>query len=240
MSLAADTSLLDRVLEPEAMDSPDEALDYDRMDHGEVNRRFVSDCLAALAAAGLSPDVEVLDLGTGTAQIPIELCRQSGGARVTAVDLAAEMLRLARANVDAAGLGDRIALERIDAKRLPYPEGRFAVVMSNSIVHHIPDPRAALADASRVVSPRGVIFFRDLSRPYDHRQVAHLVAAYAGGCNAHQRQLFEASLRAALSVGEMRSLVMGLGFEPTTVEATSDRHWTWSAVKEMAASQSAS
>ena len=33
--------MLPRVLEPEVMDSPEEALDYDEMDHGEVNRQFV-------------------------------------------------------------------------------------------------------------------------------------------------------------------------------------------------------
>ena len=38
--------MLPRVLEPEVMDSPDEARDYDAMDHGQVNRAFVNDLLA--------------------------------------------------------------------------------------------------------------------------------------------------------------------------------------------------
>ena len=41
---------LSRILEPEIMDSPEEAADYDSMDHAEVNRRFVDDLLAAIAA----------------------------------------------------------------------------------------------------------------------------------------------------------------------------------------------
>jgi hypothetical protein len=58
--------MLNRTLEPEVMDTAADALDYDRMDHREVNRRFVDDFLAA------APDLsDVLDLGTGTAQIPI-------------------------------------------------------------------------------------------------------------------------------------------------------------------------
>ena len=43
---------LDRILEPEVMDSAEEARDYDAMDHSEVNRRFVDDLLAALRVQG--------------------------------------------------------------------------------------------------------------------------------------------------------------------------------------------
>ena len=40
-------AMLKRVLEPEVMDTPEEAIAYDEMDHSEVNRRFVADLLAA-------------------------------------------------------------------------------------------------------------------------------------------------------------------------------------------------
>ena len=67
--------MLERVLEPEVMDTPEEAVDYDSMDHGTVNRVFVDDFLAAEPAAR-SATLRVIDIGTGTAQIPIELCRR--------------------------------------------------------------------------------------------------------------------------------------------------------------------
>jgi ubiquinone/menaquinone biosynthesis C-methylase UbiE len=229
--LATEHSSLARVLEPEVMDTALEAADYDTMDHSQVNRVFAADFLAALAAAGLAADVEVLDLGTGTAQIPIELCRQCPTLRVLAIDLSAEMLKLAARNVAAAGLSERIRLQQVDAKRLPFADGQFAAVMSNSIVHHIPDPRGTLADAVRVLHrPRGLLFIRDLARPRDDAEVQQLVATYAADANDHQRQLFDDSLRAALSVAEIRALVQQLGFDSSTVQATTDRHWTWSAV----------
>ena len=59
---------LERVLEPEVMDTVEEAQDYDSMDHSLVNEIFVQDLLATGPIEG-----EVLDVGTGTAQIPIEL-----------------------------------------------------------------------------------------------------------------------------------------------------------------------
>jgi ubiquinone/menaquinone biosynthesis C-methylase UbiE len=231
MNLAPEHSSLARVLEPEAMDSAEEARDYDAMDHGEVNRRFVADFLTAQRQLKLAANIAVLDLGTGTAQIPIELCRQNPLARVVAIDLAPSMLRLATENVARRGLERQIALELVDAKRLPYADGHFALVMSNSIVHHITDPRAALAEALRVLAkPGGLVFVRDLARPADEASVRSLVDMYAAACNDHQRQLFDASLRAALSIGEIRSLVSEIGFDPQTVQPTSDRHWTWSAV----------
>ena len=218
--------MLPRVLETEFMDTHDEAWDYDAMDHSEPNRVFVTDFLAAGPVAGL-----ILDLGTGTAQIPIELCRRTEDCQVLAVDAAVQMLELARYNIEIAGLIERIQLGQIDAKRLPYPDGSFAAVMSNSLIHHLPDPAPALADAVRVTAPQGVLFFRDLLRPDDDQTVQHLVATYVGRARDHQRQMFEDSLRAALCLEEVRDLVRQLGFPPETVQASSDRHWTWTARK---------
>ena len=233
MKRAPNRSTLTRVLEPEVMDTAQDVRDYDAMDHAEVNRRFAADFLAALRGAGLSDDVEVLDLGTGTAQIPIELCAQNPRARVLAIDLSTEMLALAGENVKRAGYSGQIALQLVDAKGLPFADGYFAAVMSNSIVHHIPEPRAALTEAVRVARrPGGLLFIRDLARPRDQRQLDSLVETYAAGATERQRQLFADSLGAALSVEEIRALVIELGFDPAGVRATSDRHWTWSAVRE--------
>jgi len=218
--------MLQRFLEPEVMDSESEAVDYDSMDHREVNARFVSDFLA------LQPDVsEVLDLGTGTAQIPIELCRVQTGAKVLGIDLAQSMLVVGRRNVEQAGLADRVHLERVDAKGLPYADGRFSAVMSNSIVHHIPHPQGVLAEMVRVAAAGAVLFVRDLLRPTDLPTLTGLVEIYAAGANAHQRQMFADSLHAALSLTEIRSTITALGFAAESVQQTTDRHWTWAARK---------
>jgi ubiquinone/menaquinone biosynthesis C-methylase UbiE len=214
--------MLPRVLEPEVMDSAEEARDYDTMDHSQVNRVFVTDFLASWDGEG-----PVLDVGTGTAQIPIELCRHVPKAQIVAVDLAEHMLKVGRENVRKAGFADRIRLERQDAKHLPYADRSFATVISNSIVHHIPEPGKVLAEMARVVRPGGLLFVRDLLRPPSDEIVRRLVSTYAGEANAHQQKMFEESLRAALSLEEIRALVSALNFEPATVQQTTDRHWTW-------------
>lgn len=214
--------MLPRTLEPEVMDTPEEANSYNEMDHAEVNEKFVADFISAGGGAG-----DVLDLGTGTALIPIRLCEQASDCRVMAVDAAISMLDLARYNIEAAGLIERITLSKCDAKQLPFEDGLFSSVMSNSIVHHIPEPAAALKEAIRVTAPGGLLFFRDLMRPETQKELDGLVQQYAGEASDHARQMFDDSLHAALTLEEIQKLVADLGFEPATVQATSDRHWTW-------------
>ena len=81
--------------------------------------KFARDHDAATADVELDFS-DVLDLGTGTALIPVELCRQDHECRVMAVDLAVSMLELARYNVEAAGLIERITLAQVDAKSVSY------------------------------------------------------------------------------------------------------------------------
>lgn len=228
--------MLERVLEPEVMDTAEEAADYDAMDHGEVNAKFCGDLLA-LRADLPSP---ILDVGTGTALIPIELCRRAPAIDVVAIDLAEHMLDLGKQNIQRAGLDGRVRLEKIDAKAMPYADGQFGATISNSIVHHIPDPRAVFSEMWRVTGKGGVLFVRDLSRPDSRADVDRLVALYGGDPpgdpskkESYERQkgLFHASLCAALTVREVAELVAALGIPAEAVRATSDRHWTLAFVK---------
>ena len=227
--------MLTRVLEPEVMDSEADAREYDSMDHAAVNAVFVADLMNALTdwplqrpvPSALGTTRNILDLGTGTAQIPIELCRRFPSVRVIAVDAAESMLALARQNVAVAGLSDRIEMVLADAKRLPFSDGTFTAVISNSIAHHIAEPGDVLAEAVRVAALGALQFHRDLARPTDEATLEHLVATYAGSSTAYQRRLFGESMRAALTLEEIQSLVTQLGGSQYDVRMTSDRHWTW-------------
>jgi len=218
--------MLERVLEPELMDDPDEAQNYNEMDHSEVNRRFVAELLA-----GGDLGNDVLDLGTGTALIPIELCQQHSGCRVMASDAATSMLDLARYNIAVSSIEHRIQLHHGDSKCLGFDKEMFDAVISNSLIHHVEEPQLVLAEIVRVCKPGGRIFVRDLYRPDSAVEVETLVKQYAANEPADSQQLFRQSLFAALKLEEIRRLVDALGFPPETVRMTSDRHWTWSATK---------
>lgn len=220
--------MLPRVLEPEVMESAEEAHDYDTMDHSQVNRVFVDDLLAAAQTLSLSSgdSHRVFDAGAGTALIPIELVGRGGSFSVVAADAADEMLQLARQNIARSGMSQQIATAQVDCKRIADADGAYDIVMSNSIIHHIPEPFAVLAELVRILRPGGLLFIRDLFRPETDVEVDRLVALYAGGSNPHQQQLFRQSFHAALTVDEVRRLVASLDIPGDAVTATSDRHWT--------------
>lgn len=210
--------MLERILEPEAMDTAEEAAEYQAMDHSAANEAFVAR-LIELGGRGL-----MLDLGTGPAQIPVLLCGRLPEARLVAIDLARHMLRLAEEHVARSGFADRIELRHMDAKDLAFADDSFDVVYSNTILHHIPDPRPFLREARRVLRPGGVLLIRDLFRPATLERLDALVAQHAAGANPYQRRLFAESLHAAFTPEELRELCDTCGLDDAEVLIDSDRH----------------
>jgi len=217
--------MLPRVLEPESMNTAEDVEEYDAMDHREVNARFVADFLAA---HGACRGGEILDVGAGTARIPIALAGTDPKARITAVDLAPAMIERAERNVNEAGLSDRVRCLLADAKTLKtmLDALRFEAVISNSIIHHLADPKPALADMVDCVEPGGTLMIRDLARPDDEKTLGALVERYAGEESPRSRALFHDSLHAALTLSEIRAVAAGVGLPADSVSMTSDRHWT--------------
>ena len=212
---------MDRVLEPEVMDTWTEATAYDAMDFESVNTAFAADAIA------LDPDaVRILDVGTGTARIPILMCQQRPQYLITGIDLAQSMLIIGQRNVEQAGLIQRIRLERVDSKRMPYPDLEFDMLVSNSLVHHLPDPLSFFGEIKRLIKPGGAILIRDLIRPENDRIVNELVAKIGVKYDAHQQQLFSDSLKAALTLAEVQDLIDRVGLKQVKLSQSSDLHWT--------------
>jgi len=216
-----ETTFMQRVLEPEVMDTWEEAVEYDSMDFTEVNAAFAKSAIALGPMSG-----KILDVGTGTARIPIAISQMRPAWELTCIDLSANMLKVGAENVSKAGVRSQIKLELIDAKAMPYPDSYFDMVISNSIIHHLPDPLPFLREVKRVLKPNGAIFLRDLLRPMDEEIRHNLVEMYAGDCNSHQKQLFSDSLQAAFTLAEVEMMVETAGLEGLRIYESSDRHWT--------------
>jgi len=225
--------MIPRIREPEVMDSSEEALDYDAMDHRAVNEAFVSDLLAMFRSMNTDHDAEtltapvsILDVGTGTARIPVSLAQRFPRALITAVDLSQEMLKLAQRNVETAQLTERISVQISDGKALPFTNRSFDAVISNSIIHHLPEPVTPFREMSRVLKRGGALFVRDLLRPETSDDVDRLVEIYAAGEMSHARRMFRDSLHAALTLEEVRQALRSVGIPREWAVQTSDRHWT--------------
>lgn len=215
--------MLLRVLEPEVMDSPEEAAEYDAMDFSEPNERFALDALRLIEGV---PEPVAIDLGTGTAQIPVRMLEERADLRVVAADLAEHMLALAATRVAARGLGARCELARLDAKSVDRPAASFDLVMSNSTLHHLADPVALLREAARLVKPGGAIIVRDLLRPASEEDAWSIVEQAAPNDSARQKRLFFDSLRAALTLDELRIAAEEAGLSGLEIARISSRHFT--------------
>jgi ubiquinone/menaquinone biosynthesis C-methylase UbiE len=211
---------MERVLEPEVMETPESAAAYAAADFSAPNQAFVERLLRA--NPGLRGG-RILDIGCGPADIPIRLARALPGAALTGADASPAMLAKARAAVGAAGLAGRVKLVEGRLPGLPVEPG-FDAVVSNSVLHHMPDPPAFWGEILRLAKPGAAVLVMDLFRPESARRAREIVEAAARDEHPILKEDFYNSLLAAFSVDEVNAQLRaaGLGLR---AEAVSDRHW---------------
>jgi ubiquinone/menaquinone biosynthesis C-methylase UbiE len=106
-------------------------------------------------ARHLGPRDIVLEIGTGTGKLIVELRRMT--ARVIASDIAPGMLRWAREH------GRLEAAVVADAERLPFRDGVFDAVVAMNALSYCVDKDAALGEARRVLKPGGRLLLIDMN-----------------------------------------------------------------------------
>ncbi len=72
---------------------------------------------------------------------------------------------------------------------MPYGDSQFDLVVSNSLVHHLPNPLSFFQELKRVLKPNGGIFIRDLFRPRDQATMNALVDSIGAEYNEHQKKI---------------------------------------------------
>lgn len=167
----------------------------------------------------------ILDLGTGPADIPLRIARALPQSRIIALDASAEMLARAGARLRREKIPRRrVALVRADAKRLPFSDAAFDVVLSNSLLHHLRRPRAFWSEVRRVAKPRAVILVQDLFRPASRAAARALVLKHAGHEPKLLQQLFYQSLLAAFRPAEVRRQLRNTHLTGLRIRVMDDRH----------------
>jgi cyclopropane fatty-acyl-phospholipid synthase-like methyltransferase len=212
---------MQRALEPELMDDPEQALVYARADFEEENQGFVArflECYPDLK------DVHVLDLGCGPADIPIRLARALPECRVTGVDGSAPMIALGRETVRAAGLADRITL-RCERFQETVLSERADAVISNSLLHHVPNALQFWYALRQLAKPGAVVLVMDLLRPDSPEAAQALVDRYAAAEPAILRRDFYNSLLAAFTDDEVAAQLTEMNLSRLLIDVPDDRHW---------------
>jgi ubiquinone/menaquinone biosynthesis C-methylase UbiE/DNA-binding transcriptional ArsR family regulator len=118
---------------------------------------------AIRAALGDKPIRALLDLGTGTGRM-LELFA-ADIERGLGLDLSLDMLALARARLDRAGL-KHCSVRRGDIYDLALPRDAFDVVIIHQVLHFLDDSGRAIREAARVLRPGGRLLVVDFA-PHD-------------------------------------------------------------------------
>ncbi|WP_342642208.1 ArsR/SmtB family transcription factor [Rhodoligotrophos ferricapiens] len=132
--------------------------EWDRIRSLHVSEHRVEDEMRRVL--GSAPIDSLLDVGTGTGRI-LELfgpqIRQGIG-----IDMSREMLAVARARLDAAGL-KHCQIRQGDIYHLPYASGSMDVVTIHQVLHFLDEPERALEEAVRVLKPDGRLLVVDFA-----------------------------------------------------------------------------
>ncbi|HEY7969601.1 MAG TPA: class I SAM-dependent methyltransferase [Candidatus Limnocylindrales bacterium] len=127
--------------------------------------REIATAIAAEAPAGAT----VVDLGSGTGEVLVQLANLAPSLKLTGVDVDADMVARARRKAAGRAPGAATRLPRFlvaDASALPFAGDSVDLVVSSYAVHHLPDRHAARAEILRVLKPGGKAIIWDVVSPH--------------------------------------------------------------------------
>lgn len=130
----------------------------------EIRGLHVPEREVEAALLSLLPDTgigDLLDVGTGTGRM-LELFGPRIG-RALGIDASREMLAVARANLEQAGLR-HCQVRQGDMYQLPLPGQSQDAVIFHQVLHYAEEPADAIAEAARILRPGGIMLVVDFAR----------------------------------------------------------------------------
>jgi len=185
---------------------------YDALQKSELPESAVLASLGCgnpTALAGLRPGETVLDLGSGGGiDVLLSARRVSPGGKAYGLDMTDEMLALARANQQQAGVENAEFLKG-EIERIPLPDNTVDVIISNCVINLSGDKDRVLREAFRVLKPGGRFAVSDVvTRGEIPSKIRESVLLWVG-CVA-----------GALSEDEYRAKLAAAGFASIVIEPT--------------------
>jgi arsenite methyltransferase len=166
-------------------------------------------CGNPIVVADLHEGETVLDLGSGGGIDVILSAKRVGESGLAfGLDMTDEMLALARANAQEAGIRNAVFLKGV-IEEIPLPAGSVDVVISNCVINLSTDKPAVLTEIARVLKPGGRIGISDVVA--EDRLSAEARA---------ERGSYVGCIAGALSKGEYESGLEAAGFDQVSVEFT--------------------
>lgn len=160
---------------------------------------------------------QVLDVGCGGGLLSEALAGE--GAQVTAIDLAPDLIKVARLHTLETGVQVDYRLQSVEALAAETPGG-FDAITCMEMLEHVPDPAAIIEACARLLRPGGRLFLSTLNRTPAAFALAIVGAEYIAGLlpkGTHQyRDFIKPSELAAWvrAAGLQLEDVSGLMYEP--------------------------
>lgn len=174
-----------------------------------LDKTFVVQALSLGSPEGMLTGM-LLDVGCGPGNIALKIAQRCPRLTVIGVDRSANMVKAARQMAAELGLADRVHFVLGSAGQIPFPDGMFDTVLSNSVLHHLTDPLQAFEEMQRVARPQGAVLLRDLLRPSLLKFPWH-VRWHGRHYSGVMKKLFEDSVRAAYTPDELADMLSHSG-----------------------------
>ncbi|NLI22705.1 MAG: methyltransferase domain-containing protein [Clostridiales bacterium] len=156
----------------------------------------------------------VLEIGPGPGYVGLEWLKRAPDAKLTALEISDEMIRVAKRNAQQYGLTDRVQYMQGNAMAMPFEENAFDGVFSNGSLHEWEKPLAVFQEIHRVLKAGGLFCVTDMRRDVNPL-LAKLI--YHTTKPKEIRPGFITSLNAAYTVGELTEILRNSDFEDFSV-----------------------
>ena len=213
--------MMQRIPEAELMNDPEQANAYAEADFSEANQLFLT--LFERGFPGHIPR-QAVDLGCGPGEITLAFAGRYSSCRITGIDGSLAMLKLARQRLrHQPQLAGRVSFH---CDRLPIPEPFpcYDTILSNSLLHHLPDPMILWQQIQAWGKPGGAVLVMDLKRPPSRQVARQIVTTHAADAPAILQTDFYNSLCAAFTEEEVKRQLKQAGLKDFQVRTVSDRH----------------
>jgi ubiquinone/menaquinone biosynthesis C-methylase UbiE len=131
-------------------------VDADRYDD-DTSRRMISHLNILLRDLKIPESPTILDVGCGTGISTFEVMKRARReGRFYGIDISEKMIEKARKKA-AEGGHTCFEFSKGDAEKLEFPDSKFDLVISNAVLHWVPNKLQALKEMHRVLKPNGMV-----------------------------------------------------------------------------------
>jgi len=151
---------------------------------------------------------QVLDIGTGSGLLAIELAKASKcNFDIVAIDISENMIKKARENARRCGVENRIRFLVGTAAALPFADNSFDLVISYASLHHWFQPGVVFNEVARVLKPDGHAIIRDNKRVYQHQVWRAIIWFISRFMNRRHRENWPKVILASYTIPEVREIL---------------------------------